>query len=272
MATLAERHNVKIRGEGNSVVVFAHGFGCDQLVWRDVAPAFEDDYRVVLFDLAALGRADPKLYDTQRHSTLDGYALDLIALLDSMELSQVHVVAHSVSTVITALAAIRRPDLFASIVMICPSACYLNDGEYRGGFDPEMLDQLIDLLEANFVDWARVFAPIVIGNPDRPGFTEEFVETLCRADPRFVAPFARVTFFSDRRQDMPKVGVPVTILQCQEDPVAPESAIIFVHEAIPGSRLIQLEATGHCPHITHPAETTETVRRALFDPAPGAGT
>lgn len=263
MPGLAERHNVQIRGEGPETVVFLHGFGCDQTVWKYVAPDFETGWRTMVFDLAGSGMADPSLYDSRRHSRLDGYAEDLIALLDELGLRSVHLVAHSVGTMIGALAAIRREDLFASVAMICPSACYLNLPGYRGGFEREMLDELIELLDSNFMAWTRVFAPIVIGNPDRPEHTEAFVETLCRTEPEFASAFARVTFFSDCRGVIGHLGKPTTILQCRQDPVAPEPAIRFVHEAVAGSELIPLDATGHCPHITDPAETSAALTSHL---------
>tara|TARA_R110002020_G_scaffold176756_23_gene369325 strand:- start:10015 stop:10830 length:816 start_codon:yes stop_codon:yes gene_type:complete len=263
MRTLADRHNVQIRGQGDSVVVFAHGFGCDQIVWQDVSPALEDTHRTVLFDLAGAGRADPDLYDRRRHSTLDGYAADLIDLLDELGFGQVQLVAHSVGAMIAALAAIRREDLFSSIVMIGPSACYLNHADYHGGFEREMLDELIELMDSNYIDWAKVFAPIVIGNPGSPEYTQDFIETLCRTDPKYAGAFARVTFFSDCRAVLGDVRVPTTVLECQEDPVAPPQAVGFVHDAIPDSRLIRLDATGHCPHITHPDEIVATLNRTL---------
>ncbi|PIL20063.1 hypothetical protein P775_11310 [Puniceibacterium antarcticum] len=243
--------------------MFAHGFGCDQMVWKDIVPAFENEAKTIVFDQAGSGKADPLIYDRQRHSSLHGYADDLIALLDELDPGQVHFVGHSVSAMIGALASLRRPDLFASLIMICPSAFYLNTASYKGGFDKKMLEELIELMDSNYIGWAKVFAPLVVGNQSSPEHVEKFVETLCRTDPEYAGGFARITFFSDCRDELTKVQIPTVILQCLDDPVAPDEAIRFVHDAVKGSELVQLNASGHCPHITHPQTTITALRRIL---------
>lgn len=271
MQTLASRHNTRILGQGPRVFVLAHGFGCDQSVWKAVAPDLAERARVVLFDLAGAGQADPALYHRARHSTLRGYASDVIRLLDELGLGAVDFVGHSVSGMIGALAAIDRPDLFRSLVLVGPSACYLNLGDYRGGFDRDAVEELLDLLDSNFLGFANTFSPIATGNPDRPELAEEFAERMCRNDPEVASAFARVAFFSDCRDILPKLPVPAVVLQCQDDPVAPEEAVRYVQDALPDSRLIRMEATGHCPQISHPEELARLLRDLEGGSAAGAG-
>lgn len=268
--TAASRHNVRVLGSGPRVFVLAHGFGCDQTVWKQVAPALAETARVVLFDLAGAGQADPALYDRARHATLQGYAEDVVRLLDELDLGPVDFVGHSVSGMIGAMAAIDRPDLFGSLIMVGPSACYLNLDDYRGGFDRAAVEELLELLDHNFLGFAQTFSPIATGNPDRPDLAEEFAERMCRTDPEVASAFARVTFFSDCRDILPKVPVPALVMQCQDDPIAPDEAIRHVHENLPVSRLIRLEASGHCPQISHPEELADVLRGLAADPPAGS--
>jgi sigma-B regulation protein RsbQ len=271
MPAAAERHNVRFLGQGPRLFVLSHGFGCDQSVWKSVAPTLAEDSRVLLFDLAGAGRADPALYDRARHSTLRGYAEDVIRLLDDLGLRKVDFVGHSVSGMIGAIAAMDRPDLFRSLVMVGPSACYLNVGAYRGGFDRDAVEELLDLLDQNFLGFAAAFSPLATGNPERPETAAEFAERMCRTDPEVASAFARVTFFSDCRDILPKVPVPALVLQCRDDPIAPDEAIRFVHDALPDSRLVRLEASGHCPQISHPAELVRVLRDLAAETPGGAG-
>ncbi len=259
-----QRHFAQITGEGSRTVVLAHGFGCDQTVWKDVVPALAEDAAIVTFDFAGAGRADPTLYDRQRHATLDGYADDVLALLDDLRLEGVEFVGHSVSAMIGAIAALKRPGIFASLVMIGPSACYLNtpDG-YRGGFELREVEEFLALLDSNFGGFAASFAPLATGPANGPEVAEEFARTLCLNDPEIASAFARVTFMTDSRKLLPALRLPVHVLACSADPIAPDTAVEFIRGAIGGCTLEVLDATGHCPHITHPEELAAALRRTL---------
>ncbi|SOC11565.1 alpha/beta fold hydrolase [Rhodobacter maris] len=261
------RHNLCQIGAGEVPLMLAHGYGCDQSVWRAVAPLLAPHYRVVLFDHAGCGQAAGDLYDRRRHATLRGYVEDLLALLDRLRLGPVRFVGHSVSSMIGALAAIERPDLFAALVMIGPSARYIDTEGYTGGFSRDTVEDLLDLLDSNFADWVKGFAPIATGNPDRPELASDFAQRLRRNDPEIASAFARATFFVDARAALPKLQVPTLILQSQDDPIAPDPAVEFVHRAIPGSRLMRLESHGHCPHLSHPDIVAEAILAGLA-PAP----
>ena len=257
------RHAARITGQGDTTLVFAHGYGCDQTTWRDILPAFQPDHRVVVFDHAGAGSCDPGAYDNFRHATLEGYAQDVIALCEALEAEHLVLVGHSVSSMIGALAAIHRPDLFDRLVMIGPSACYLNEGDYIGGFDRPDLEEFLQLLETNFQGWGAALAAMAMGNRDRPELAEALRARICRIDPAIAGAFARITFFTDLRSELTRLTTPTTILQCQEDPIAPPTATGFVHGAVAGSQVVQLAATGHCPHMSHPAEVVAALRSIL---------
>ena len=259
-------------GAGAPVFVLAHGFGCDQTVWNDVAPILARVGRVIAFDLAGSGAADPAIYDRARHVRLDGYAEDVVGLLDDLALGPVVFVGHSVSGMIGALGAIARPDLFASLLMIGPSACCLNLDGHQGGFDRRGIEELLALLDSNFKGFANSFAPIATGNPDRPELVEGLARTFCRNDPEIASAFARVTFFSDCRAMLGRVCTPTVVMQYHDDPIAPEPAIRTVVDGIAGSRHLRLDAAGHCPHISHPAETARAILAAAPSTDGGSGT
>ncbi len=258
------RHNVAFSGpEGAPPIVFAHGYGCDQHLWRLVAPAFAGDHRVVLFDHAGAGEADPAAYDPERHGSLDGYAEDVLELLAALDLGPVVFVGHSVSSMIGVLAAVREPARFAKLVLVGPSPRYLDDAGYTGGFSPPDIDELLESLESNFLGWSRAMAPVIMGTPDRPELGEELTNSFCRTDPEIAARFARVTFLSDNRDDLAAVTVPTLVLQTREDAIAPPAVGRYVHEAIPGSAFALLDATGHCPNLSAPEETIAAIRAFL---------
>ncbi len=265
---LLKRFNVRITGAGEPTVVFAHGFGCDQQMWRYVAPAFEAEHRVVLFDYLGMGGADRASYDPQRYARLDAYAEDLVALGEALQLRGAVLIAHSVSTMIGALAAIRAPKMFSRLVMVAPSPRYLNDDGYVGGFDQADIDGLLAMMDRNDFGWAGALAPTVMKNPDRPELGRELQDSFCAVDPVVARRFAEATFHSDNRADLPHVPVPSLILQCSDDAVAPECVGRYLHAHLPRSTFKLLRATGHCPHMSHPQETIAAIRDYMATATP----
>ena len=244
-------------------MLFAHGFGCDQNMWRYVAPAFADRYQVVLFDHVGAGSTDPTSYDPERHDSLQGYAEDVVEICDALGLRDVVFVGHSVSAMIGVLAHVARPDLFAALVLVGPSPRYINDEGYVGGFGRPDIEELLGSLESNYLGWSSAMAPVIMGNGDRPELGQELTASFCRTDPEIARQFARVTFLSDNRKDLGAVSVPTLVLQCRDDVIAPMEVGGYVHDAIPGSVLTVLEATGHCPNLSAPDETTAAIEAFL---------
>jgi sigma-B regulation protein RsbQ len=257
------RNQVNESGRGNRPMLFAHGFGCDQNMWRYVAPAFEDDHRVVLFDYVGAGKSDLAAYDAERYGSLEGYADDLLDICHALELRDVVLVAHSVSAMVAVLAAIREPERFAHLVLVGPSPRYLNDGDYVGGFERADVEGLLEMMDRNFIGWANYLAPVVAGNADRAELGEELTASFCSTDPVIARRFAEVTFMGDNREDLPRVRTPALILQCSDDLIAPTAVGEYVHRQMPDSTLRLLEATGHCPHMSHPEETIRAIREYL---------
>ncbi|MDT5294705.1 MAG: sigma-B regulation protein RsbQ [Acidobacteriota bacterium] len=258
------RNNVKVFGRGTQPMLFAHGFGCDQNMWRFVTPAFEDDYRIVLFDYVGSGKSDLASYSVERYRSLDGYARDVLDICAALELREVIFVGHSVSGVVGMLAAIREPERFARLVLVSPSPCYINDPpHYVGGFERADIEGLLDMMEKNYVGWADFLAPIVMQNPEQPELSRELGESFCSTDPKIARLFAEATFFSDNRGDLPQVPVPSLIMQCSEDLIAPSTVGDYLHRHLPRSILRVLRATGHCPHMSHPEETVEIIKEYL---------
>jgi sigma-B regulation protein RsbQ len=254
------RNAVTVTGKPDGqAMVFAHGFGCDQHMWRFVAPEFEDTHRVVLFDHVGAGRSDLSAYDHRRYASLDGYADDVLEILHDLDLSDVVFVGHSVSAMIGVLAAVQQPDRFAKLVLVGPSPCYIDDGDYVGGFGKADIEELLDSLDSNYLGWSSAMAPVIIGNPDRPELGAELTNSFCRTDPEIARDFARVTFLSDNRDDLAKVTVPALVAQCSSDAIAPPEVGAFVHAQIKGSRLVTLNATGHCPQLSAPEETAAAI-------------
>ena len=264
MGNVLERNAVRVSGvpEGRPIV-FAHGFGCDQGMWRFVAPDFEVDHRVVLFDQVGSGNSDLSAYDQDKYGSLRGYAADLVEICRELDLTDVVFVGHSVSAMIGVLAFTQAPELFGALVMVGPSPRYVDDGDYTGGFSRSDIAALLDSLESNHLGWSAQMAPVIMGNPDRPELGEELTNSFCRTDPGIAGRFARVTFLSDNRADLPAVTVPTLVLQCSDDVIAPEVVGRYVHEAIPGSVFTKLAATGHCPNLSAPEETTAAIRAFL---------
>jgi sigma-B regulation protein RsbQ len=260
-----ERNRVRVSGvPSGRPIVFAHGFGCDQEMWRFVAPDFEVDHRVVLFDHVGSGKSQLSAYDPDKYGSLRGYAADVVEILRELELTDVVFVGHSVSSMIGVLAYHLAPELFGALVMIGPSPRYVDDGDYIGGFSRTDIAGLLDALDANHLGWSAQMAPVIMGNhPDNPELAEELTNSFCRTDPDIARRFARVTFLSDNRADLAAVAVPTLILQCSEDVIAPDVVGRYVHEAIPGSTFTKLGAVGHVPHLSAPEETTAAIRAFL---------
>lgn len=258
------RNNVNVFGAGTQPMLFANGFGCDQNMWRLVTPAFEQDYRIVLFDYVGSGKSDLNAYDARRYSTLDGYASDILDVCRALELRDVILVGHSVSSMIGVLAANREPERFAHLIMVGPSPRYLNDApDYVGGFERADVEGLLDMMDRNYIGWANYLGPAIMKNAERPELSEELTESFCSTDPIIARRFAEATFFADNRADLTRLAVPSLILQCSEDIIAPASVGDYVHRVTPGSTLRVMTATGHCPHMSHPEETIEAIREYL---------
>lgn len=259
------RNNVKVTGRGTQPMLFAHGFGCDQHMWRFVAPAFDSDYRVVTFDYVGAGHSELSAYRAERYATLEGYAQDVLDVCTALDLSDVVFVGHSVSGMVGVLAANREPARFAQLVMLGPSARYVNDSAsgYVGGFEQADLEGLLDMMEHNFIGWANYMAPVVMKNDERGELGAELEASFCSTDPVIARQFAKATFFADNRADVHGVSVPSLIVQCADDAIAPQSVGEFLRDAMPGSTYRLLDVTGHCPHMSHPDETIAAIREYL---------
>jgi len=260
------RNNVKVFGKGTQPMLFAHGFGCDQNMWRFVTPAFEADYRIVLFDYVGSGRSDVAAYDPERYATLDGYAQDVLDVVHALDLHDVIFVGHSVSSMVGVLAANREPERFARLILVGPSPRYVNDPPYVGGFERSEIDGLLETMDKNYLGWANFLAPAIMKNPDRPELGQELEASFCSTDPVIARNFAEATFFADNRADVREVRVPSLILQCSDDMIAPTAVGDYLHREMPGSTLHQLRATGHCPHMSHPEETIAAIDEYLHRP------
>lgn len=261
---ILRRNNVKISGEGRQALMFAHGFGCDQNMWRFVAHAFEKDYKIILFDYVGSGKSDITAYNPARYADLNGYAKDVLEICDALELEDVIFVGHSVSSMIGVLASIARPELFKSLIQIVPSPCYINyPPDYTGGFERADIVGLLDMMDKNYMGWASFLAPVIMKNADRPELGAELETSFCSTDPKIARRFAEATFFSDNRADLPRVKTPSLIIQVTDDAIAPVSVGEFLHENLADSTLHLMEASGHCPHMSHPQKTVEIIKNYL---------
>jgi sigma-B regulation protein RsbQ len=270
-SAIQSRNNVRAFGNGTQPMLFANGFGCDQNMWRFVTPAFQDDYRIVLFDYVGSGKSDLAAYDAERYATLDGYADDVLDVCHALDLRDVIFVGHSVSSMIGVLAANREPELFERLILIGPSPRYINDApDYVGGFERSDIEGLLETMEKNYIGWANFLAPAIMKNPDRPELAEELEATFCSTDPVIARRFAEATFFADNRSDLAAVQVPSLIMQCSEDIIAPNAVGDYVSRELPRSTLRKLRATGHCPHMSHPEETIAVMREYLQAPVADA--
>jgi len=254
------RNNVNISGNGARAIVFSHGFGCDQNMWTAVARDFEAAFRVILFDHVGAGRSDLSAYEAEKYSSLDGYADDVVELGRVLGLKDAVFVGHSVSAMIGALATLKAPGMFSDLVMVGPSPRYVDDGDYKGGFSHDQVEELLEFLADNHLGWSAAMAPAIMGNPDRPELGETLANSFCATDPEIARQFARTTFFSDNRADLPRLAVRTLVLQCQEDIIAPACVGEYVHAQIPDSTYRLLDATGHCPNLSAPAEVSAAIR------------
>lgn len=247
------RNNVKVIGTGSKTLMLAHGFGCDQNMWKYLTPALRDKYTLVLFDYVGSGRSQLADFSEERYSSLEGYAWDVLEICDAFNLRGLHFIGHSVSCTTGMLAAIARPELFASQVMICPSPCFLNvPPDYHGGFEQADLEELIDLMDRNYLGWSSYMAPLAMGTESSDLLVGELSDSFCSTDPVVAKSFARATFFSDYRHMLSQANHPTLILQSKVDALANEDVGRYINAHMPGSTLQILASEGHCIHMTHP--------------------
>lgn len=261
--SVALRNNVRIHGGGRQTMVLAHGFGCDQNMWRYVVPHFAKSYTVVTFDHVGAGGSDLSAYNFDKYGTLNGYAADIVEIGYELGLSDAIFVGHSVSSMMGVLASAQAPGMFSKLVLVGPSPRYINEGDYEGGFTREQVVELLDFLDSNHMGWSQAMAPVIMGNAERPELAVELTNSFCNTDPEIAKHFARVTFMSDNRADLDKVAVPSLILQCADDVIAPVSVGHYLHQRIPVSKLVLMKATGHCPNLSHPQETIDAISQFL---------
>jgi sigma-B regulation protein RsbQ len=254
--TVKKRNNVHVSGNGPATMFFAHGFGCDHNMWRLLAPTYEQRYRVVLFDLVGSGQSDLTAYDRSKYSSLQGYADDLLEIAEEFGKGPRIFVGHSVSAMIGLLADVKKPRTFAAQIMIGPSPCYINEGDYIGGFTRADIDSLLEALESNYLGWASNMAPAIMGAPAQPELAAELTNSFCRTDPEIAAQFARVTFLSDLRPQLPLLETPTLIVQCNEDLIAPVAVGEYMHRTLPRSTLSIIDNIGHCPHLSAPCSSS----------------
>ncbi|MGJ7523734.1 alpha/beta fold hydrolase [Variovorax sp. LT1P1] len=254
-----ERNNVSVRGSGTDTVIFAHGFGCDQNMWRLLEPVYAKRYRTVLFDHVGAGNSDLTAYEESKYSTLDGYASDLVEIAREFGQGRTIFVGHSVSAMIGVLADLKAPGLFTAHAMIGPSPCYVNDEDYVGGFSREDVEGLLRTLEGNYLGWSSNMAPAIMGAPGQPELGEELVNSFCRTDPEIAADFARATFLSDHRADLPRLATPTLIIQCDEDIIAPVEVGQYMAQTLPDAELVIVENVGHCPHLSAPSASADAI-------------
>jgi sigma-B regulation protein RsbQ len=260
-----KRNNVKVFGKGKRPMLFAHGFGCDQNMWRFVYPAFENDYSIVLFDHVGAGGSDLSAYDVNKYDSLEGYADDILEIIQELDLKDIIFVGHSVSSIIGIMAAANEPERFSHLILVGPSPSYINDGDYTGGFTRQQIDELLESLDNNHLGWSMTMAPVIMGNPERKELGEELANSFCRTDPAIAKHFARTTFLTDARDELAKNTTPALILQCSNDVIAPNAVGEYMHKAMPGSKLVILNATGHCPNLSAPDEVITTIKSYLED-------
>ncbi|RNI27244.1 alpha/beta hydrolase [Rufibacter immobilis] len=260
---ILSRNNVRVFGKGTQAMVFAHGFGCDQNMWRYVTAAFQQDYKIVLFDHVGAGLSDIAAYSKEKYSNLSGYASDLLEICQHLELENCIFVGHSVGAMIGVLAAIQAPEQFEKLILIGPSPSYINDGDYIGGFEPADIHAMLEFMETDYMGWSGAFGPFIMGNPDQPSLGQELTNSFCNTNSTIAKHFARVVFLSDNRLDLPKLKTRSLIMQCDQDMIAPTEVGEYVHKVLKDSTLVHLKATGHCPNVSAPLETISVMEKYL---------
>jgi len=263
--SILRRNNVKVFGQGEQPLIFAHGFGCDQNMWRFVTPAFENNFKIILFDYVGAGKSDRSAYNKERYASLNGYAQDVLEICAALNIRNSIFVGHSVSSMIGLLAALEQPNYFEKLIMVGPSPCYINDDGYFGGFDRKDIEGLLETMDKNYIGWSNFLAPNIMGNKDRPELGAELTESFCSTDPVIARQFAEATFFSDNRQDLMKLRTPSLILQCSDDIIAPLEVGDYLAKNLDNSTLRVMKATGHCPHMSAPAETIDLIEEYLLN-------
>jgi sigma-B regulation protein RsbQ len=263
--SVLRRNNVHVRGIGERAMLFAHGFGCNQEVWRFVAPSFERDFVTVLFDYVGSGDSQLPAYSSLKYSTLEAYANDVVEIGRELELQHAIIVGHSCGAMIAAMASIIARDMFDRLIMIGPSPRYIDDDVYTGGFSASQINDMLILLDHDFATWASRMAPVFMGNPERPQLTEELIASFLRSDATVIRDFARVIFFSDIRKELPRVETKTLILQCHDDYVVPPTVAEYVQRSMPDSKLVMMEARGHFPHLSAPGDTIVAIDSFLSD-------
>lgn len=263
--SVLKRNNVTIKGSGENVIFFAHGFGCDQNMWRYVSPAFEEKYTTVLFDHVGAGNSDLSSYSFSKYSRLEGYAEDIVEIAQELKISDAVFVGHSVSAIMGLIASKMAPGVFTKLVMVSPSPSYINDEDYVGGFSRLEIDELLGSMNDNHLGWSATIAPVIMGNPERGELAQELTNSFCKTDPEIAKHFARTTFLTDKRDLLGDSEIPVVILQCSNDVIAPVEVGQYMHKKMVGSTLVVMDATGHCPNLSAPEETTKAIRDFLND-------
>lgn len=260
---ISEAFNITVSGKGTQPLLFAHGYGCDQNMWRFLYPTFEAQYKIILFDYIGAGDSDISLYSKEKYNSLQAYADDIITICEHLKLKDVILIGHSVSAMIGILASLKAPTLFSKMVLIGPSPCYINKDNYIGGFDRNSIDELLEALDSNYLGWSQNMAPVIMGNPARPQLGKELSNSFCNTDPEIAKNFAKVTFLSDNRADLNKVTTPCLVLQCSQDLIAPIQVGEYVAKTIKNGTLKILKATGHCPNLSAPEETAKAILEFL---------
>jgi sigma-B regulation protein RsbQ len=261
---IISRNNITIHGTGSKSMFLVHGYGCDQNMWRFITPQFKDDYKIILIDLVGSGKSDESLYDYDKYSSLEGYADDIIEICEALNLMHVCLVGHSVSAIIGLLAAVKRPSLFQKLIMIGPSPRYINDDDYFGGFSQNDIDDLMETLDSNYLGWSSAMASVIMDNPDSPELAAELEESFCQSNPKIARHFAKVTFLGDNRSDLKKLTTDTLIIQSKIDAIASIKVGQFMHDNISNSKLVVLQTTGHCPHLSAPNQTIEAMNFFLI--------
>jgi sigma-B regulation protein RsbQ len=258
--TLSTRNNINIFGKGEKIMLFLHGYGCDQNMWRFITPAFENDYKIVLIDHVGSGKSEIEAYDFEKYSSLRGYANDVIEICEYLGEKDITVIAHSVSGMIAMLAAAERPEFFSKLVLVGPSPCYINKGDYYGGFTQEDIDELINTLEGNYLGWSSFITPVIIGDDNKKEYSTELKNSFCAMNPEIAKHFAKVTFLSDNRTDLERVVTESLVIQTNPDVIAPVKVGKYVSEKLPKATYVELDAVGHCPHLTAPEKVIKATK------------